>query len=561
MTDAQLAEPDPHPAPVTLEHVLGLPDLTAGEPEVVCGRDRLGTPVRWVHIIDTEHTGPLLEGGELVLTTGAVFRHSHAQARRFFDEIEQAGAAAVVIELVGAEGEFDTEARHRVGAAVAGRGMPVIVLHRQVRFVRVTQAAHRALIGEQVARLESARRVHEVFTGLGLEGADEQRIVDTTAELLGSAVVLEDAAHRVLAFNPAGEDVDALLGDWAQRAALDGGATGKQSDGAAVTGLQTPVGVSGRRWGRLVAPSLRTGTDAAAHVLERAGQAITLARMAAQDRRDLLQQARTGFLQELMVDAVPDPRRALARAEALGMRSAPRYLPLVLQLVPEAGEDPTGLQLRERAVLDAVMTAARALRLPVLAGGLRSGAFAALLGLGSADDVDRRLRDLLARADELAGGARAERSGAPWIVGVGPVADTLGGAAEGFEEASRTVEIVASMELRRAPFYRFADVRLRGVLSALREDPRLRAFAGSELAGLLSAEGPEALDVLRTVLECGGNKAEAARRAHLSRPALYARIARIEAVLGVSLGDAESRLALHVALLWLEVGGRMGPRT
>ena len=62
------------------------------------------------------------------------------------------------------------------------------------------------------------------------------------------------------------------------------------------------------------------------------------------------------------------------------------------------------------------------------------------------------------------------------------------------------------------------------------------------------------------LLECGGNKAEAARRANLSRPALYARIARIESVLGVSLEDADSRLAVHVALLWLEVGGRLDGR-
>ena len=546
-------------SPLTVARLLELPDLAAGAPEVLSGTDRLDAPVRWVHIVDTENTGALLEGGELVLTTGSVFRHSHDQARSFFDDLERAGVAGVVVELVGSDGAFDAEARRRIGSAAVGRTLPVVVLHRRTRFVRVTQAAHRLLIGEQIARLESARRVHEVFTGLSLEGADEQRIVDTTAEILGTAVVLEDAAHRVLAFNAAGGSVDALLAEWAARAGGEGrAAPGAGTGDPQPVRLQTPVGVSGRRWGRLVVPDAGSGTEAAAHVLERAGQAVTLARMAAQNRRDLLQQARTGFVQELMDEALTDPRPALARAEALGMRSAPVYLPFVVQLEPVPGEDPTGLQLRERAALDAMSAAARTLRLPALAGGLRSGSFAVLLGLGSADDVDGRLGDLLERAGRLLDGAGAgEERPVPWIVGVGPAADSLSGAAPGLEEGVRIVEVVATMEVRRRPFYRFADVRLRGVLSALREDPRMRAFAGAELGGLIAAEGPEVIAFLRVLLESGGNKAAAARRSHLSRPALYARIARIESALGVSLEDAESRLAVHVALLWLEVGGRV----
>ncbi len=546
-------------SPLTVARLLELPDLAAGAPEVLSGTDRLDAPVRWVHIVDTENTGALLEGGELVLTTGSVFRHSHDQARSFFDDLERAGVAGVVVELVGSDGAFDAEARRRVGSAAVGRTLPVVVLHLRARFVRVTQAAHRLLIGEQIARLESARRVHEVFTGLSLEGADEQRIVDTTAELLGTAVVLEDAAHRVLAFNAAGGSVDALLAEWAARAGGEGrAAPGAGTGDPQPVRLQTPVGVSGRRWGRLVVPDAGCGTESAAHVLERAGQAVTLARMAAQDRRDLLQQARTGFIQELMDGALTDPRPALARAEALGMRSAPVYLPFVVQLEPVPGEDPTGLQLRERAALDAMSAAARTLRLPALAGGLRSGSFAVLLGLRSADDVDGRLGDLLERAGRLLDGAGAgEERPVPWIVGVGPAADSLSGAAPGLEEGVRIVEVVATMEVRRRPFYRFADVRLRGVLSALREDPRMRAFAGAELGGLIAAEGPEVIAFLRVLLESGGNKAAAARRSHLSRPALYARIARIESALGVSLEDAESRLAVHVALLWLEVGGRV----
>src|SRR5699024_2147199 len=105
-------------------------------------------------------------------------------------------------------------------------------------------------------------------------------------------------------------------------------------------------------------------------------------------------------------------------------------------------------------------------------------------------------------------------------------------------------------------FYRFADVRLRGLVAALQDDPRMRAFAESELAGLLDdqADGGRsrwsAVDFLKLLLRKGGNKSAIAQAMGLSRPAVYARAERLERRLGVSLDDAESRAALHTAVLW-----------
>ncbi len=64
-----------------------------------------------------------------------------------------------------------------------------------------------------------------------------------------------------------------------------------------------------------------------------------------------------------------------------------------------------------------------------------------------------------------------------------------------------------------------------------------------------AAHGTDLTGVLAAYLAAGGNKAEAAARAHLARPTLYERLRHIERILGVSLDSAESRTSLHVALL------------
>jgi hypothetical protein len=98
------------------------------------------------------------------------------------------------------------------------------------------------------------------------------------------------------------------------------------------------------------------------------------------------------------------------------------------------------------------------------------------------------------------------------------------------------------------------DQRLRGLLYQLRDDPRVRSFADRELGALArydAVHGTRLVGDLAAFLEAGGNKALAASRAHMARPTFYQRVRLIEAVLGVSLADAESRASLHVALLAL----------
>ncbi len=104
--------------------------------------------------------------------------------------------------------------------------------------------------------------------------------------------------------------------------------------------------------------------------------------------------------------------------------------------------------------------------------------------------------------------------------------------------------------------YRLPDVGLTGLLYLLRDEPRLQTFVERELGALLryDAEHPreQLLGALRAYLESGRNKSAAAELAHLSRPAFYERLARIEKVLCADLDAVDVCLSLHVALVALD---------
>ncbi|MEV8158388.1 helix-turn-helix domain-containing protein [Kocuria salsicia] len=114
-------------------------------------------------------------------------------------------------------------------------------------------------------------------------------------------------------------------------------------------------------------------------------------------------------------------------------------------------------------------------------------------------------------------------------------------------DAARSGSVRSGSARRRC--FRARDVRLRGLLAMLRGDERVQMFARAELGSVLDAERREDRELLSQFLACGGNKSLLAQRIHLSRPALYGRLARLERRLGVSLDDPESRTSLHVALL------------
>ncbi|HET9656096.1 MAG TPA: helix-turn-helix domain-containing protein, partial [Kineosporiaceae bacterium] len=121
-------------------------------------------------------------------------------------------------------------------------------------------------------------------------------------------------------------------------------------------------------------------------------------------------------------------------------------------------------------------------------------------------------------------------------------------------EAGQVADAAAhlSWQAGSAPYLRLPDLRLRGLLQLVRDDPRVQTFVERELGALLAHDattGDDLTATLRSYLAAGRNKSAAATVAHLSRPAFYDRLSRVGRVLGADLDDVETCLSLHVALL------------
>lgn len=569
----------------TLRAILGLPVIRDASPQILDGADisdategagpgacaaRLDTPVRWVHVSELLDISGLLSGGELVLTTGLQLEKEPEVTASFVRSLEEASAAGLIVELVGARDRSLAALR----AAAKSCTLPVIVVERRVRFVEVTEVVHRMIVAEQLERVERARDVHETFTVLSLESAGTERVVEQAAGMIGAPVVLEDLSHLVLAYSAQGLATTELLDDWERRSR-----TTPSPARTARTGpenwLQVPVGVREQVWGRLVLPVMSGDDETAAMVLERAAQTLAINRLAERDRRELSQQAHAGLLNALRSPRGLSEAEALARAGALGLKRSPLYVPVVYRTgaslpsaPPESAQsrDPLAGQQEERALLEVLAKVVKSTAASALTASIQSGSVGMILALPAKQLEDatlQRLADALAvqagaPAQPNDGGRHVKNDGvarpavSAWTIGVGRPRTSLLEAAAGIDEAAHVAETAATLRGARKPYYRATDVRLRGLLALLRNDPRVQQFVETELEGILRAEAQGKgghLDLLGQYLESGGNKAALARSGYLSRPTLYARLARLEELLAVDLDDAESRTSLHVALL------------
>lgn len=279
--------------------------------------------------------------------------------------------------------------------------------------------------------------------------------------------------------------------------------------------------------------------------MERAATTLALGRLLERQQESLERQTHRTIIAGIIDRSYSDPEEALVRARAVGVPLAGRTLVVVVLRLRDAG---TGLatQARLAEAAENVARVCRELRLSALVGSLDDLRVGVLLALPATQRVERCL-------DRLAPLIH-EHAGSRVVVAVGSPVDDIRRVRSSFLEARQVADVAVHQAADR-PYHRLFDLRLRGLLHLLRDDERLQTYVERELGPLLAYDaqhGEDLTSILRHYLDAGRNKALAASRAHLSRPAFYGRLHRIARILGADLDSVETCLSLHVALLALE---------
>ena len=167
----------------TAREVLALPILRRARPEVLSGH--LDVPVRWVHTSEIFEIDALLQGGELLLTTGlGLVREPPHRLEAYIAGLAERRVAGIALEL----GRPFAEAPEAMVEAARSRELLLIAFHEVVPWVQVTEAAHRLLVSKEVAGLRRMSVISRNLLAGVARGSDLSGILEVIAREVGMPV-------------------------------------------------------------------------------------------------------------------------------------------------------------------------------------------------------------------------------------------------------------------------------------------------------------------------------------------------------------------------------------
>jgi purine catabolism regulator len=529
----------------SLADVLELDAVRRADPVIRAAADRLGGAVRWVHVSEVADIAHLLEGGELILTTGIALPDDADALGRYVDDLSAAGVTGLAVELGR---RYRDALPAELVSAAARTGLPLLELRRETPFVSITQAVHTLILDVRMQELIASDEAHQAFTELTLAGQGPQQVVDLVASMSGRPVIHENPAHQVLTYSCPDGDAPVVLAAWESRVRAARTDTG---GGWVTVEVTTPGGGS---WGRLVMRCGPEPTPRDRMLLERGATALIINRLTDRDMDSLERQSHRTLLTALALATEPAAETAV-RARGLGVPLDGRSLTGVVVRPTGEHTGPGGLPGLLRDLASQAVAVLQALRIPVLVGPLDDHRVALLISQDRITEVDPVLATLSDRLhavfDRRSDAGSLVVAAGRTVLGVDRAHATLG-------EAMQVAEAAVGMPGQRA-FFRAPDLRLRGLVHALRHEAALGDYVEHELGPLLAhdaAHGSHLLDFLAAFCRRGGNKTQAAAELFISRAALYDRIGKVERVLGVDLSDPDVVIGLHFAVLARETPAR-----
>jgi purine catabolism regulator len=492
----------------TVADLLALEPVLHARPEVLAGVDLDRRAVRWIHTSEIYEIAPLLQGGEVLLTTGlGLVGSSSAALAAYVHSLAQRQVAALLLELGRT---FPTPPAAMVAAAREW-GLPLVALHGVVPFIQITETVHPLLVAAQLEtrrRADAATaRLHEALVA-DLGTAD---LVMLSADLCGGPAGLYARSGKLMA-GVAVDTEDALRLEvpidppTTLAVAAPGEEGAPREEAAAIAALCA----------RTLAVTLR----AEQRVHRRAGAAE--------------------LVRELASGRYVSAAEIASRAAAAGLVVSPheRAVALVVRLITTAPA---------ASGRGAVTEAARA----VLGGALVGKVDDDVVVMASVRPGQLRAR-LVDLAEHLDRELSATVGGQVLRLTAGPLVDDVAGLARSVPVAREAALLADNLGLA-SRLVLASDVGVYHLLANVVADAELERFITDQLGPLLELDartGSELVATLDAYLEAGLSKTAAAAALGIRRQTMYARLERIRrALAGLDLTDRQRRTALDLALV------------
>src|SRR5260370_6591985 len=161
--------------------------------KLVAGEKGLDRPVEWVRLMETPEVQP--RAGVLMFTTGFPIKDDPDAEVRLISRIADSGGAGLVVRPMPYLRKLPAEMLSEADRL----NVPLFTVSSDIQFIDLMTPLLERIINAEHWRLQRSIEIHRRFTQLVLDGKGVNEICKTLADLLESAVVVEDASFHLLA--------------------------------------------------------------------------------------------------------------------------------------------------------------------------------------------------------------------------------------------------------------------------------------------------------------------------------------------------------------------------
>ncbi|MHB8507465.1 MAG: helix-turn-helix domain-containing protein [Candidatus Dormibacteria bacterium] len=406
----------------------------------------------------------------------------------------------------------------------------------------------------QLEEIRASQAIHERFTELSLRGAGAGAILEAIASLAATQVDLYDPAGFRLERQGA-HDGTGVARLEVPTAALhgDGGAVEVRAGKPSRTLSLFPIRAGDDLLALLAAATEDVddegGTQASLlrrRALEHGATVLALELAKERAAAEVERRLRGDLVEELLAPGLTaeEALRLAAQAERLGHRVAARTWVLVV----EPDDDTAAAALESRGLQDRIHEVVNDLASRRFPGALVVTRPATLVILVPAEETGLRALETFARSllDTL---QRATRDGS-FSLGIGNITQEVHELPRGHDEARQSLRL-ARRGGNRSQVTSYRNLGAFRLLLEVQNPAALGRFVDETLGPLLRYEEGRHTPLVETLEALAAqhwNRRAAARALHVHVNSLSYRVQRVETLLGASLDDPETRVALSIAL-------------
>jgi PucR family transcriptional regulator, purine catabolism regulatory protein len=496
--------------------------------EIMAGEEGLNRLVKWVHVVDVTNIRNLLNGGELILSTGVAWKEKKEVFISLVEQLIESGAAGLCIEI----GTYTSSIPEEIMDIANIHQFPLMCFHREVPFVEITQDIHTLLINHQYQMISALENYSQLLNKKLLTMKHHMEILTFIHQYLKIQVILVMNKQEIQ-FVPKVTEIQ-------RKNLIDKMEEHRTNPSPSIA--KVPIQLLGEQYAELIIISNeRSLNEFDQLILDRTG--IALAQF---------------LIRELYVQE----KRKVEEVEWLKMwldgeqsrEQIQEYLSFHLPTVPVKGAvvcqcrlDPFGkysnldltyFKLYFRTIMEQQGFSLFAIE-------QRYTLIFIIINNRSASTWMERMKEGLRKlADcDFQGGKQKFKP----IIGVGKYVEDLTTIHISYQTSVETIQI-QNGRLDHFEGYFYDDLHIFRLISLLNRHIDLHEIVLEYLEPVINYDkkyNGKLMETLKTYLACNGSKQETAKQLYIVRQTLYHRLQKLEKLLGDDFMNQEKRLAIE----------------